>query len=329
MIFQQSGNRILKEDIRKMKKILSVLIMALCLLTVPTLAEESTNYAFGNLYVEGVGFDSSNAIYVERGDEISVRVYVQGLDETKDVQIKTWLGGYEYDTVQETSNMFDVEAGVVYGKTLELALPSDLNADQEYTLYVEVFDETDSITATTTILVSNERHLLSVQDVLVDDAEAGDYASATVRLENMGDKKEEDIKVTLSIEELDIEVSEYLDELTSEEIDNEDEESSGEVSLTYQIPDCTEAGEYEAVVTVTYNEGYDTLEETVSFDVEDNSACNVDSEDDDSTVTVVVTDDSSDDEEVENTDFSTALRLGFGILAVLIVILALILIVRR
>ncbi|MBT7281396.1 hypothetical protein HN840_03655 [archaeon] len=311
-----------------MKKILSILIMALCLLTVPTLAEESTNYAFQNIYVDGVGYTVDSSIYVERGDEITVRVYIEGLDETKDVQIKTWLGGYEYDTVQETSSMFDVEAGVIYGKTLNLALPSDLNADQEYTLYVEVFDETDSITATTTILVSNERHLLSVQDVLINDAEAGDYASATVRLENMGDHKEEDIKVTLTIAELDIEVSEYLNELTNNEIDNEDEESSGEVSLTYQIPDCADDGDYEAVVTVSYNEGYDTLEETVSFNV-DSSACEVSSEDDDSTVTVVVTDDSNDDEEVENTDFSTALRLGFGILAVLIVILALILIVRR
>ena len=301
--------------------------MALCLLTVPTLAEESTNYDFSNIYVEGIGLAEDSSIYVERGDEITVRVYLEGLDETKDVQIKTWLGGYEYDTVQETSDMFDVEAGVIYGKTLNLALPSDLNADQEYTLYVEVFDETDSITTSTTLMVSKERHLLSVQDVLVNDADAGDYASATVRLENMGDHKEEDIKVTLTIEELDIEVSEYLDELTNNEIDNEDEESSGEVSLTYQIPADAEAGEYEAVVTVSYNEGYNTLEETVSFDVDE--TVEVSSEDDDSSVTVVVTDDSNDEEEVENTDFSTALRLGFGILAVLIVILALILIVRR
>ncbi|HII13678.1 MAG TPA: hypothetical protein HA360_01250, partial [Nanoarchaeota archaeon] len=172
--------------------------------------------------------------------------------------------------------------------------------------------------------VSKVRHSLEIQDVLVDsNVDAGDYTTATVRLENLGDKKEEDIKVTVSIPELGVEESTFLDELTNNELDNEDEESSGDVSLTFQIPADAESGDYEVQVSVSYNKGYDSLEEATSISV---ASANV-AETEDSSVTVVV--EETEEEESDSTDFSTALRLGFGILAVLIVILALILIVRR
>ncbi len=85
-----------------------------------------------------------------------------------------------------------------------------------------------------------------------------------------------------------------------------------------------ESGDYEVQVSVSYNSGYDTLEESTSVSVK---ALELAETEEDSIVTVVV--DEAEPSEDEKTDFSTALRLGFGILAVLIVILALILIVRR
>jgi len=285
--------------------------------------DTSDNYDITNIGIEGQSY--TNIVYVERGDTISVEVYFVGTGETTDVNIKTWLGGYEYDNVQASSEMFDVEDGVSYKKTLQLELPDDLIAEQDYTVYVELYDDVESEQWSSTVRVSKERHLLSIQDVIVEDAEAGDYTSVTVRLENMGDKKEEDVKVTVSVPELGIEKSTYLDELTNEEIDNEDEEDSGDVTLTFQIPADAETGDYTVEVDVTYNKGYDTVESSTTMSVE---ALEVAEEAEDSAVTVVVAEDTSDEAE-EDTDFSTALKLGFGILAVLIVILALILIVRR
>ena len=313
-------------------KLLALLMLVVSVLSiVPAMADSgidnsgSIDYQIENIGVAGQTY--TNTVYVERGSSVPVEVYLTGTGNTTDVQIRVWLGGYEYDNVYETSEMFDVEDGVSYKKTLNLELPEDLNAEQEYTLYVEVFDDVDSVTAYSTIMVSAQRHLVSIQDVLVEDAEAGDYVSVTVRLENMGDHKEEDIKVTVSNSELDLETSTYLDELTENEIDNEDEESSGDVTLTFQVSEDAEEGNYDLTILVAYNEGTDTVEETVSFHVD---AVEVEEEDseNDSTVTVIVADDESEDE-AEEDDFSTALRLGFGILAVLIVILALILIVRR
>ena len=314
-----------------MKKVLIMLLLVLSMLSVPAMAADSTDYAIDTVYIDSINADG-NTVYVERGDEISVDVRLSGVDDgddstetVTDVQVKAWLGGYEYDDVTVTSEMFDVEESVNYRETLKLALPEDMIAEQDYTIYVEIFDDVNSVRESYTVRVSADRHLVDIMDINLEDVDAGDYTTATVRLENMGDHKEEDVKVSLSIADLGISVSEYLDELAWDEIDNEDEEDSGEVTLTFEVDDCVEAGTYEALVTVTYNRGYDTVEETVTFNV-DADSCEVESEDD-STVTVVVTGD--DETEEESSDFSTALRLGFGILAVLIVILALILIVRR
>jgi len=306
-----------------MKRLVLALMFVLSLLNVAPALADSTNYAITNVGIDGQSTDAT--VYVERGHPVSVEVYFEGTGETTDVNLKTWIGGYEYETVQTSSEMFDVEDGVSYKKTLELTLPEDLIAEQDYTLYVELYDDMDSEQWSSTIRVSKERHLLAIQDILVEDAEAGEYTTATVRLENMGDKKEEDVKVTISIPELGVEKSTFLDELTNDEIDNEDEESSGDVAVTFQIPEDAVAGEYQVDVKVTYNNGYDTLEESTSIAVD---AVVVGETQDGSAVTVDVTSDADASAE-DGSDFSTALKLGFGILAVLIIILALILIVRR
>jgi len=306
-----------------MKRLLVALMVVLSIFSVAVSADTSSNYVVDRVYVDSMDI-ADYTVDIERGESQNLDIYITGTGETTDVNVRAWIGGYEYDSVIVASDMFKVEDGVSYKKTLTLEFPADLEADQEYTLYVEIYDDLDSVTYSGTIMVSKVRHSLEIQDVLVDsNVDAGDYTTATVRLENLGDKKEEDIKVTVSIPELGVEESTFLDELTNNELDNEDEESSGDVSLTFQIPADAESGDYEVQVSVSYNKGYDSLEEATSISV---ASANV-AETEDSSVTVVV--EETEEEESDSTDFSTALRLGFGILAVLIVILALILIVRR
>ena len=311
-----------------MKRLLVALMVVLSIFSVAVSADTSSNYVVDRVYVDGMDI-ASYTVDIERGESQTLDIYLTGTGETTDVNVRAWIGGYEYDDVLVASDMFKVEDGVSYKKVLTLNFPEDLNTEQDYTLYVEIYDDMDIVTYQGTVHVDSVRHLLDIQDVVLDsNVDAGDYTTAIVRLENMGDNKEEDIKVTISIPELGIEKSTFLDELTNNEIDNEDEESSGDVSLTFQIPADAESGSYDVDVSVSYNNGYDTVESTDSISVE---AAPVEEVAEDSTVTVVVEDTSADDsaEESDSTDFSTALRLGFGILAVLIVILALILIVRR
>jgi len=302
-----------------MKKLVLAILFVLSLLSVPVLAAESTDYQISDIKIDDISY--ANTVYVERGATIEIEVFMLGLGETEDVNVKTWLGGYEYDNVQTTSSMFDIEDGVSYKKTLSLQLPDDMNSEQDYSLYVEVYDDENQVREEATLRVSSVRHDVRIQDVIVDSAvEAGDYTSVTVRLENMGDNKEEDVKIEVSSEELGVSVSTYLDELTNEEVDNEDEEDSGDVTLNFRVDDETLTGAYDLTVTVTYNNGYNVVEETASLNVDG-------VESDEGEVVVIVSDETGNEDNTK--DFSTALKLGFGILAVLIVILALILIVRR
>ena len=298
------------------------MLFVLSLVAVPAMADVSSNYDFDYFSVAGIN-SGHGTIYVERGDEVPVTVYFYGTGETTDVNIKTWVGGYEYDYVHTASEMFDVEDGVYYSKTLNLQLPDDMVAENDYTVYVEMYDDEDYVRYEATVQVSKERHDVRVQDILVDNSvDAGDYTSVTVRLENMGDRKEEDIKVTLSSEALNLELSTYLDELTNHEVDNLDEEGSGDVTFTFEVP-AEADGDYDLTVDVAYDNGYESVSGSETLSIEGQAdASGADGSD------VVIVDDTGD-EDSDDTSFVTALKLGFGILAVLIVILALILIVRK
>src|SRR3989338_2133785 len=249
-----------------MKRLLVALIAVLSIFSVAVSADTNSNYEIGSVTVDGMDI-STHLVNVERGESQELGIYLTGTGVTTDVNIRAWIGGYEYDNVLATSAMFDIEDCVSYQKKLTLEFPTDLEADQEYTLYVEVYDDVDSVTYSGTIMVSKVRHSLEIQDVLVDsNVDAGDYTTATVRVENLGDKKEEDIKVTVSAPELGISQSTYIDELTAhedsdndDEDDNEEEDSESSEALYLDLSG-KEAGTYKLYVNVEYNNGNDEIE---------------------------------------------------------------------
>ena len=66
---------------------------------------------------------------------------------------------------------------------------------------------------------------------------------ATVRVENKGQKDEDDVKVTVSIPALGLSATDYIDEV------EEDEEEETE-ELFIRMPKCAEAGQYELLKCV-------------------------------------------------------------------------------
>ena len=42
---------------------------------------------------------------------------------------------------RSSSDIFEIEAGVSYKKTLRLEIPDDMDANDDYTLYVEIYDD--------------------------------------------------------------------------------------------------------------------------------------------------------------------------------------------
>ena len=78
----------------------------------------------------------------------------------------------------------------------------------------------------------------------------------------MGDKKEEDIQVKVSIPELGITARDYIDELIPENANEEDEESSDQVDLFFRIPKGAESKDYNVNVELIYNRGHTTISES-------------------------------------------------------------------
>jgi hypothetical protein len=272
---------------KDLKFLAVVMILLLGLISFATLVSAtSDNYEIQGAYMDGVrlSVNQDTAISAELGDELQIQVDFDG-EETgeyvDDVRFKAWIGGYEYGDIEATSGPFDVEPNVTYVKSVDLELPEDLevcfydndeNDDYEdctFTLYVEVYDDDDSERAEYTFFLERPRHYVTVLDVIVEnDVEAGELAKVEVRLENLGESKEEDIKVTLSIDELDVTESGYIDELAAPEEDNEDEESSDSIFLYLETPDDAVEGYYDLALDVSYDRGHESIEETHSIFIE-------------------------------------------------------------
>ncbi|MEK7529451.1 MAG: hypothetical protein AAB570_00860, partial [Patescibacteria group bacterium] len=153
--------------------------------------------------------------------------------------------------------------GVSYKKTLSLEIPEDLDvSNNEYTLHVEVYDSENKESKTYTLYFEQERHDLSIEDILfsANSVAPGDYFGVKVRLENQGEKDEEDIKITVSIPELGISNRVYMDELVSGDQDD--------ASSAYLVIPTDASGEYEVFVEVSYNNDYSTVSERGYISVE-------------------------------------------------------------
>ncbi len=255
-------------------------LMGLCLFLVLAVglilpAVTATTTFTMNVKVNGDSIDKTTVLSAERGDKLDLRVSVSADTDTKDVRLRAWIGGYEYDILEDKTDMFDLETNVTKVKTMKISLPKDMEADKKYTLHVEVVNGNVDFDAPLNIKVDKARHQLSVQDVIISPStslNAGDDVWAKVRLENTGDKKQEDIKIVVSIPSLNLVApAVYIDELVTTEdwsvllggssitFDDDDETSESSEFVKLTLPADVKTGMYEMLVTVTYNRGHSTV----------------------------------------------------------------------
>ncbi|MBT3323788.1 hypothetical protein HN681_05080 [archaeon] len=238
------------------KKIMCLFMIMLAF--VPIVNADSDNYEISKVYINGISPSADQMVQVERGDSAQITVHLEGTGDTTDVKIKTWIGGYEFDTIEEYTETFDIENGVSYRKTLYLDIPEDLDvSSNEYTLHVEVYDSQERETEEYSLFFEAERHNILVKDIILSSSSVseGDYLGVKVRLDNQGEMDEEDLRVTVSIPELGISNREYLDDL---EVDEE-----ADVSTVYlTIPEGVSEGVYEIKVEVEYNDGNTEVEDS-------------------------------------------------------------------
>ncbi len=260
--------------LKKLKIIgLYLFILMSVILTVNAIA----NYKIDKVEVNDVNVGSSgNSVFLERGQTATIDVWFSGVQNigtsvSSNVRVRAWVGGYEFGDLSVTSDIFETEPNVSYLKTLKLDVPNDIDGSKTYTLHVEVFDEVESVENVYSLRIQEKRHSVEIMDVLFNPdltVEAGKNLFSTVRIKNIGDRKEEDIKVTLSVPKLGISTRTYIDELVSQEVANSNEEDSASSNELYlKIPENTNAGNYDVKVTVEFNNGHDVTEKTFTLTV--------------------------------------------------------------
>ncbi len=216
-------------------------------------------------------------IAVEEGETLEVEIGLSALADVEDVQVEIEISGYEYDDYQnleDESHLFDMQDGTTKYVDLEVELPVQLDKD-EYYLRIRVTDK-NSITLEQIVRLSVEpsRNGVEIADVVLSpgsSVEAGRSLLATVELQNFGDNDEEDVKITISVDELGISASDYIDVLeTNDDSESVSYETTEELFLS--IPDCAAAGVYSLDVTVEYDE-YESTTESYSLTVTEGDYC--------------------------------------------------------
>ncbi len=202
----------------------------------------------------------------ERNDQIDVKVFLKGTGNVSNVEVTTFLSGYEHndkERVSDSTDVFDVSDGVTYTKKLSLKFPQKLDTDR-YRLRVLVTDRSnDAVLKDYLLKVDSARHSVVVKDVVMSPSfgvEAGRSLLTTIRLKNYGQKDEEGLKVTISVPALGLAASDYIDEL------KDGEETTSE-ELFLRVPSTARAGDYKATVTVTFNDGENSVSKDLTLTV--------------------------------------------------------------
>ena len=243
-------------------KFLSIMfLIALIAVSGIVYAAVSTDYRIRYVSVGGVSAEG-NMIEIERGSTVEVKVEVEGTGNyTDNVKVRAEIGGYEYDSVYDVTEPFVVENGIVKRFTLKLNIPDDIDPAGTYKLYVRIFDANNYVEEDYNIYVREQRNKLNVMDVILypsDYVEAGKVLFGKVRVENMGYKKQEDIKVVMSIPELGLSTRDYIPELSPEDdVRSDEEDSDSSYELFLKIPANTPSGIYNVKIEIDYNRGHD------------------------------------------------------------------------
>lgn len=246
-----------------MKKLLNIVLFLLVALLFATSVNAA--YTFTKIDVNGVSMNvaPSPVVYVERGDSISIMTQFTSNIDAKDVKVKAWLGGYEFGDVEYVTGLFDVLTGVTYSKNLVLKLPNDIDASKDYTLHVQVFDTRTDLENEFTLRVAKQRHLLNFVDIIFNPGltvRQDQPLFVTARVENLGDKKEENVRVIVAIPELGISQRTFIDDLTPEDVDVSQKENSESTEALFLDLSEVRPGNYNIVVRTEYNRGHDYVE---------------------------------------------------------------------
>ena len=208
------------------------------------------------------------------GDIIPIEVDVdnEGQNDIR-VQVEAFLFSDNRNIADTSSATKRIDEKEDENFKLRLRIPldqEDIDENDELTLFIKAFDdEFEQLNCV------QERQMVDIQlddeDIIVDEEETkifpqagvcGDVVSASVKVVNIGDQENDNVRVRVEVPAL--RIREESDKFTLEEF-NEGEDNTAVRQFRLKIPDDAQPRKYSMRVVADFEGGSDTL--TVPFDV--------------------------------------------------------------
>jgi len=256
-------------------KILSIFLVLMAIM-VPTVmaATNTTESAYAEISEVKVNGDiayNGDDLYVQRGDEITVRVTVKAnTGDLNEAYLGAFISGYRYayyesNLVTDFSRTFTLPEGDKRTIELKLKVPMDMET-KDAKLRVILFDENSasviSYNYQFSIFGAEENNAVEIRDFFVSPSntiEAGRALSFKVKVKNFGNYDLDDVKVKVSIPDLDIQTFETIDTLEMDEVQSFE-------ALLLRLPADTKPGDYKVVATVEFDR-YENVETSQTITV--------------------------------------------------------------
>lgn len=264
----------------KLKLIITMIIMSIMLL--PVLAQglpDIKEIEIDDITVFKDGSLVSDArLRIERGDQVDIEVLLEGGNEdSDDTQLLAFVT-YEFSgesPLGDATPTFDIDAGTLVKKTLRVTIPTYVDADAYQFRFVLADRNSNTTVLHVPVAIQPIDEGFEIDDVIVypsNVVRAGQTVLITARIENIGDGDEDDVRVTASIDRLNLRNSVYIDS-----IEEGDEVQTEEIPLS--LPLCATPGVYQVNIEYVFKEGFRTGGTSIPLTVVEGDRCDMHSGD--------------------------------------------------
>ncbi len=226
--------------------VLAALVLVVGLATSASAIDATLNKVSINDY--DVELDGSTVLSVSRGSTLNIDLALLLQETQQGIQIRAQIPGSDNFVAEQVLAEFDGIAGTTYRRSAELNLPHELpEGAYTLTLFISTRADTEPLLILVNLIVEPDNHALRVRELLRSPAgalESGEPVLARARLENIGARDEQNVRVTFSLGGELLAVT-YVDILASGE-----QKTTQEVFG--QIP-CDLTGEKTFTIDVDYN----------------------------------------------------------------------------
>lgn len=257
-------------------KAIALWIIGILMLTATVQAAETLPAVIERAEINDIPLipEANNALNINRGEELEILLTYNAPERLRNVEIEASMAGYEFnemvtEELRAQKYIGTVDVNTSKSQKLKLTIPEDLDT-QEWLLTVTFKDRNHApYTQLYRLRIGAEREDINIEDVRFQpfaQATAGDAVFTRVRLENLGQGSERDVKVTVQFPELGLQDFSYVNKIEADE-----EEESEELYI--QLPKCAEPGVYEARIVAEWNDGRSYTTRSMAYQILENPDC--------------------------------------------------------